>query len=126
MKLLVLIALAGALGTLARYGSVKLVNAILPGSCWATLMVNIVGACIAGFAFILCKEKFSDFEAWFPILFIGFLGAFTTFSTFALESVRFLTEAQYCKFALNIILHTVCGLGAAAGGMYLAKLVFKG
>ncbi|MBR7140381.1 MAG: CrcB family protein [Lentisphaeria bacterium] len=75
-----------AAGTLLRYFSVKAVNVFAPGSCRGTLSVNIIGAFLAGFCFVLCKNKFSGFQEYFPVLFTGFPGAFTTFSTFALES----------------------------------------
>lgn len=125
MKLIFLISLAGVFGTLLRYFSVKAVSTAVPDSFWATLSVNIAGAFFAGFCFVLCKHKWSEYQEYFPVLFIGFLGAFTTFSTFALESIKYFSDAQYFKGILNIILHNICGLGAAAVGFYLAKICFR-
>ena len=125
MKILLLAGLAGFVGTLARYGCTRLFNNLLPGFPWGTLAVNVAGAFIAGFCFILCRCKFQNYEEYLPILFVGFLGAFTTFSTFALESVRLITEAQFGKCIVNILMHNLFGFSAAGLGMYLAKVLFK-
>lgn len=125
MKIILLIGIAGFIGTLVRYGCVRLVNQFQPVFPWGTAAVNIAGAFIAGFFFIFCRMKFQSYEEYFPILFIGFLGAFTTFSTFALESARFLVDSQYGKFIANVLLQNISGIFAALLGIYLAKTIFR-
>ena len=125
MKIVLLVCIAGAVGTLVRYLSVKAVSAAVPDPFWATLAVNITGAFIAGFCFMLCRNKLSMHQVLFPVLFAGFLGGFTTFSAFALESVNLFADARYSKFVTNVLLHNLCGLGAAAAGFYGAKIFFK-
>ncbi|OQA79837.1 MAG: camphor resistance protein CrcB [Lentisphaerae bacterium ADurb.Bin242] len=124
MKILLLSGCAGFLGTLLRFGVTRAVNHALPGFPWGTLAVNVTGAFLAGFLFVLCRVKFMHYEAFFPVLFIGFLGGYTTFSAFALESTRYYFDAQYVKFIGNIVLQNGMGILAAGGGLLLARLFF--
>ena len=125
MKILLFVGLAGFVGTLMRYAGMRFVDHWFPGFPWGTLAVNITGAFIAGFCFVLCRCKFQQYEAYFPVLFVGFLGAFTTFSTFSLESARFFGDAQYGKFICNVFMQNIIGILAAGGGMWLSKMIFR-
>ena len=119
MKVILAIGLAGAFGAVLRYGCVRGV-ALLGGAFpWGTWVVNGVGAFLAGLCFILAKDRWDPF--WVTVCFVGFLGAFTTFSTFALESVRLGMEGQIVKAMGNVLLQNVSGLLAAWGGMVIAK-----
>lgn len=124
MKILLLAGCAGFLGTVLRFGVMRSINHALPGFPWGTLTVNVVGAFLAGFLFVLCRAKFQHYDVFFPVLFVGFLGGFTTFSTFALESARYCYDAQYAKFLWNVFFQNSLGILAAGGGLLLARLFF--
>ena len=104
--------------------SVKILNDIYDLYCDSCIEIE-ESAFIAGFAWNMLYKLCPQYSAFFPVLFIGFLGAFTTFSSFALESVRLLDSAEYGKFFLNIALQNIGGIGSAAGGFLLAKIIFR-
>lgn len=112
MLRIILIALSGAAGSLCRYGAVSLL-ALGP---WGTFAVNVAGALLAGF---LCRRLPADLY-WRPMVFAGFLGAFTTFSTFALECGGMLEAGQYGRAALYLGATNLCGLAAVFLGFWLA------
>jgi len=121
-KILVL-SLGGILGTLARYGLGGFVQNRFPNSTfpWGTIVVNVLGCLTIGFLWILVEEK--------PILtpnmrlfsMIGFLGAFTTFSTFSLETVNLMAKSQWSAAVVNVAASVGCCLLGTVLGMTLAR-----
>lgn len=122
MKHFFLLALAGMLGTLCRYGITQ-----IPwpkGFAWGTMAVNLLGAFLAGICYVWLNGKYPQYAAWFPVLFIGFFGAFTTFSTFMLDSAKYLSAGNYGLFGMNICLQNILGILCVLGGMFLSRKFF--
>ena len=124
MQAVLLIALAGAAGAVSRYG-VGLWAHRQFGSHFAfgTLIVNIMGCLILGF--VLEMEVRTDWVSHSIRLFlaVGFLGAFTTFSTFGFETLKFLQEGSPNLALLNVAANLLFGLLAVWLGWMMARLV---
>ena len=116
------IALAGAAGTLARYGLSAGVQRWTPDHLpYGTLAVNLLGCLLFGLALTLVRERgWVGHQAAVAIT-IGFLGAFTTFSTYAFETAELLEGPQWGAAVLNLVLSPVLGLGAYLGGAALGR-----
>lgn len=125
MQHLILIALGGMTGALARYGLSRFVqlsvNQIFP---WGTLFVNLSGSLAIGLFYELFDRAVipSDLRS---LITIGFLGAYTTFSTYSLETINLLREGEIRLCLINVILSNVLGLVLVVLGMYAAKLMLK-
>lgn len=110
------IALAGALGTLARFGVERLVSGRT-----ATLLVNLAGSLALGFIMHYATRAATISPELRATLTIGFCGAFTTMSTFSFESLALLTQGQYGRAAAYMSATIVGCLAAVLGGMMLAE-----
>lgn len=118
------IALAGCLGTLSRYwlaGAVqKLFGASFP---WGTLAVNLTGCFLAGFFWALLEYRIQISGETRSIIFIGFMGAFTTFSAFMLETSELARNSEWLKMCANLFLQNGLGFAALFTGIVTGRLV---
>ena len=125
MKYLLFIALGGASGAMARYLLAGWAHSLWEGRLpIGTLLVNILGSFSIGIIYVLLVEKQLIHQDWRGVLMVGFLGAFTTFSTFSLETITLL-EAGHPGLALGYMLASaiLCVLVAGAAMQLTRALV---
>src|ERR1700730_2651680 len=123
MQKVLLIGLAGLLGTLGRYG-LSGVIARRFGETFptGTLVVKVAGCFLAGFLFYLMQERFLINETTRMALMIGLLGGFTTFSSFGLQTFTLLRDGELWFAAVNILGSNLLGLLMVWAGYSLAKV----
>lgn len=116
------LALAGAAGTLSRYFLAAWVqNLAGPDFPWSTWTVNILGCFFFGLVWMLCEERaYFSSEIRFIIL-VGFMGAFTTFSTYIFETAQLARDAQWLRVAANLAGQNILGFTALVMGMALGR-----
>lgn len=125
MQHVLLIALGGSLGAVARYGLAQWIYQQTGTSFpWGTFIINITGSLAIGFLAELFETTLAP-AGWRSFLTIGFLGAYTTFSTFSLESYNLLRDGELRLAAANILLSTLAGLVAVVIGVYGFRLLWK-
>jgi len=122
MKFLV-IGFGGFFGAILRY-SVSKVATIYFGNTipYGTLIVNGLGSFLLAFLYTISIEKSAISENMRFFIGVGFMGAFTTFSTFSVETLNLFEDGAYMLSSLNVILNVGISIFAAFLGMYLAKL----
>jgi fluoride exporter len=120
---ILLVAAAGAVGAVARWGTAKAAHAWL-GSAWpiGTLVVNVVGCFVFGLAYELMRHAHSPDSTWRLVWLTGFCGAYTTFSTFAFDVFELHVDRGLAYAAANVGLHLALGLVALVAGIALARL----
>ena len=113
----VAIVIGGALGSLCRYFMSMNIYLLLGKSFpYGTLAVNILGSIIMGSVYILVMEKITISEELRAGITVGFLGAFTTFSAFSIETMNLIESGEITKAGLNIILSVIlCIVGCWLG-----------
>ncbi len=119
---LFLIASGGAAGAITRYAMGVLIKSFLYNSFYATSIVNILGSFLIGYLISIesAKNLSEDFIKFFLI--IGFLGSFTTFSSFSYESIELFSSSKIFTSLFLIILSVILCIFSAFLGMYINKL----
>ena len=116
--------IAGALGTLARYGMASVVNKFNGYSFpLGTMTVNLVGCFVVGLLWMLFENRWPVSDATRTIILVGFMGAFTTFSAFILETNHLLSSKEWMYGVGNIVLQNGLGILALFVGLKVGKLV---
>lgn len=111
------IALGGALGAVLRYAGVMLASQLLPVAFpFGTLLVNLLGSLAIGSVFGALGGH-PQFETFLrPLLVIGILGGFTTFSSFTMEVLLLMQSKQFIHALLYVLASNLLGIGAAWSG----------
>jgi|SRR5882672_230397 len=117
MHRLLLVALGGALGSLARYGMSSFVQRASASTLpLGTLAVNALGCLIAGAAIAWLEGRATDANDMRLFAMVGVLGGFTTFSAFGVETLSLLRDGRAGAALFNIAANVALGIGAAALG----------
>lgn len=120
------VAVGGALGALARYGIGALITERTgAGFPWGTFVVNVSGAFVLGLLFAVVVSDRVAVAGWAQAgLTVGFLGAYTTFSTLALDTVLLAEDERILAAAANAAGTLVIGLIAVMAGLVLGRVLF--
>ncbi|MCU7855791.1 MAG: fluoride efflux transporter CrcB [Candidatus Thiodiazotropha sp. (ex Lucinoma borealis)] len=122
MNQLIAIASGGAIGALFRFWVANGVYGLLGREFpYGTLFVNVLGSLVMGFLYVLLLERTTVSPELRGALLIGFLGAFTTFSTFSIETINLLEQAELLKAGLNILLSVTACVMACWFGLVLGR-----
>lgn len=122
MKLILAVALGGALGSVGRYlvnGTVmRFVGSTFP---WGTLAVNVLGGLIMGALVELMALAWSPSPALRAFLTVGLLGGFTTFSAFSLETATMIERGAWAPAGAYVVASVVASVGGLFTGLWLVR-----
>jgi fluoride exporter len=122
MLKLVLLAAAGAAGTLARYGlSLGLARLLGDRFPFGTLAVNVLGCAMFGFVLALFRDRARIGPETVTVLLVGFMGAFTTFSSFVADSQGLWAAERPVLAVANVLLQNAAGFGCFLLGRSLGR-----
>ena len=114
--------LAGAMGTFTRYWLSGVVQRHIAAEFpFGTIVVNICGCLLFGLLWSFLEDKLSIGAQMRMIIFVGFFGAFTTFSSFVFETAQLLDESQWIWAFGNILVQNILGIAAIIAGLAIGK-----
>jgi fluoride exporter len=121
---LLVISLGAIVGANARYlmsrYAARLLGPVFP---YGTLIINILGSMIVGFFVIWTTERVLADPRWRLLVVVGFCGSFTTFSSYAFETMAYFEQGQWLLMLTNILSNNLLCLGGVLAGMALARVL---
>jgi len=116
------VGIAGFFGAIARYALGGFLADRIGGAFpWETFVINVSGCFALGFLFTVLTDRFLPHPTLRIALTVGFLGAYTTFSTFAFETMRLSEDGAFVLAALNVFGSVVAGLLAVYAGTWAGR-----
>jgi CrcB protein len=119
-----IISVGAIVGANARYiisrSAAKFIGPIFP---YGTLIINVSGSLIVGFFIIWTTERVLIDPRWRLLVVVGFCGAFTTFSSYAFETMAYFEQGQWLLLFTNIVANNLLSLAGALAGMALARVL---
>ena len=123
MNMILLVALGGAVGSVARY---LMASSIQTSTGWdfplGTVLVNILGCFLIGILYVLLVARPDPRHDLRALLMVGVMGGFTTFSSFSLETVTMAMNGNYTGASLNVVISVAACLVGTILGVALARL----
>lgn len=118
------VGIGGFLGANARYGMTRLVADRLGATYpWGTFLINLIGAFLIGIILTIVTERTVADPVWRQVVVIGFLGGYTTFSSYTFEAIALAQRGDWGAAVLYVLGSNVLGLIACAAGIGLARNV---
>jgi fluoride exporter len=118
------ISLGAILGANLRYLVSKFVARLSESSFpYGTLIINITGSIVLGFFLIWTTERVLANPLWRSLIAIGFCGSYTTFSSYAFETMAYFEQGHWTLFAANILANNVLCLSGVLAGAILARAI---
>ena len=124
MEKVLSVAIGGAAGALARYGTVVVYQRYAPTTFpLAILTVNVIGSLLFGLIWAYAEDREWISENMRLLVLTGFLGSFTTFSTFAFDEAMFIRSSSWAIFVANLLISNAAALAAVFVGFRVGKLI---
>lgn len=122
MKDILVISLGAIVGANARWIISRYAARVLgPTFPYGTLFINVAGSFVVGFFMIWATERVLIDPRWRLLVVVGFCGSFTTFSSFAFETMSLFEQGQWLLMGMNFFSNNLLCLGAALAGMAVAR-----